>query len=104
MISRIWHARTTQANAGAYESLTLNEILPGIAGRRIEGYRGAHFLRRDLGGEVEFMTILWFDTLAGVRAFAGADHDAAVIHPKARGLLVRFDSKTTHYDVLATPA
>lgn len=30
MISRIWHGWTTKANAGAYENLLRQEILPGI--------------------------------------------------------------------------
>ena len=103
MISRLWHGWTTPANAAAYERLLLTEILPGIAARQIAGYRGAHLLRRDDEAEVEFMTILWFDSLDAVRVFAGEDYTASVVPPKARALLARFDSHAAHYETLLQP-
>jgi antibiotic biosynthesis monooxygenase (ABM) superfamily enzyme len=103
MISRIWHGWTSQENAAAYQSLLETEILPGIAARQIEGYRGAHLLRRDLENEVEFVTILWFDSAEAVREFAGPEHDAAVVPPKARALLSRFDDRSAHYQTLLEP-
>jgi hypothetical protein len=104
MISRIWHGWTTHENAGAYQALLETEILPGIAGRKIEGYRGAHLLRRDLETEVEFVTILWFDSAEAVREFAGREHDVAVVPPKARALLSRFDDRSAHYQTLLEPS
>jgi heme-degrading monooxygenase HmoA len=100
MISRIWHGWTSHDNATAYQSLLATEILPGIANRRVEGYGGAHLLRRDLEGEVEFLTILWFDSLDAVREFAGEEHEVAVVPAKARALLSRFDDRSAHYEVL----
>jgi len=99
MISRIWHGWTTPANADAYESLLKSEIFQGIQGREIAGYRGIHLLRRDLENEVEFVTIMWFDSIDAVRAFAGDDYEAAVVPPKARALLSRFDARSQHYEV-----
>ena len=101
MISRIWHGWTTPANADAYESLLKTEIFTGIQNRRIAGYRGIHLLRRELGNEVEFVTIMWFDSLDAVRAFAGDDYEAAVVPPKARVVLSRFDARSQHYQVEA---
>ena len=97
MISRIWHGWTTRENAAAYEALLRSEILPGIANRSIPGLRGAHLLRRDVSEGVEFVTILWFDTLDAVREFAGDDYEAAVVPEKARRLLTRFDARSQHY-------
>ncbi|HEU0054692.1 MAG TPA: hypothetical protein VFQ39_16010 [Longimicrobium sp.] len=99
MISRIWHGWTAPENADAYETLLRTEIFHAIGGRRIEGYRGIQLLRRDAGGEVEFVTIMWFDSIDAVRAFAGDDHEAAVVPPAARALLSRFDARSAHYDV-----
>ena len=45
------------------------------------------------------MTIMWFDSLDAVRAFAGEDYEAAVVPPKARMLLSRFDERSQHYKV-----
>jgi heme-degrading monooxygenase HmoA len=101
MISRIWHGWTTQANADAYEALLKSEIFVGIQDREIAGYRGIHLLRRDVGDEVEFVTIMWFDSLEAVRAFAGEDYAVAVVPPKAQALLSRFDERSQHYQVEA---
>lgn len=103
MISRIWRGWTTPSNAAAYQRLLLDEILPGIAAKRLPGYHGAHVLRRDLGTEVEFVTILWFDSLEGVRALAGDDYETAYVPPEARVVLARFDGRSQHYETLLTP-
>lgn len=101
MISRVWHGWTTPANADAYESLLKSEIFTGIKNRQIAGYRGIHLFRRDIGNEVEFVTVMWFDSLEAVRVFAGEDHEASVVPPKARALLSRFDARSQHYEVKA---
>jgi heme-degrading monooxygenase HmoA len=99
MISRIWHGWITPENADAYESLLKTEIFQGIQGRQIPGYRGIHLLRRDVGEEMEFVTIMWFDSVEAVRTFAGEDYEAAVVPPKARAILSRFDARSQHYEV-----
>ncbi|MGD9099415.1 MAG: antibiotic biosynthesis monooxygenase [Anaerolineae bacterium] len=101
MISRVWHGWTTPDNAGAYETLLKDEIFVGIAARQIAGYRGIHLLRRDLEDEVEFVTVMWFDSLQAVRTFAGEDYEVAVVPPAARALLSRFDARSGHYEVKA---
>ena len=99
MMSRIWHGFTTRENADAYEELLRAEIFDGIAGRQIAGYHGIELLRRECGDEVEFVTIMWFGSLDDVRAFAGDDYEVAVVPPKARQLLSRFDARSAHYDI-----
>lgn len=101
MISRVWHGWTTPENATAYETLLKSEIFTGIQSRQIRGYKGIHLFRRDLIDEVEFVTVMWFDTLEAVRDFAGEDYETAVVPPKARALLSRFDARSQHYEVKA---
>ena len=103
MITRIWRGWTTPQNAAAYQRLLLDEIFPGIASRQVPGYRGISLGRRDLGKEIEFVTVMWFDSLNAVRAFAGEDYEAAVVPPKARELLSRFDARSAHYEVIEKP-
>jgi hypothetical protein len=99
MISRIWHGYTTLENADTYEALLKEEIFTGIRDRQIQGYRGIQLLRRNLGGEVEFITEMWFDTLDSVRVFAGEDYEVAVVPPKARLVLDHYDARSQHYEV-----
>ncbi len=100
MISRIWHGWTTPANANAYETLLREEIFVGIQNRNIGGFRSIQLLRREVGGEVEFVTIMLFDSLDGVREFAGEDYEACVVPDKARAVLSRFDLRSQHYELL----
>jgi len=46
---------------------------------------------------------MWFDSLDVVRAFAGDDYEVAVVPPKARQLLSRFDGRSAHYHVVEVP-
>ncbi len=101
MISRIWHGWTTPDNADTYEALLKSEIFTGIQGRQISGYQGIQLFRRNVGDEVEFVTVMWFDSLDAVRIFAGDDYEAAVVPPKARAVLAHFDARSQHYEVRA---
>lgn len=99
MISRIWHGWTSLENAEAYESLLKSEIFLGIENRQIAGFKGIHLFRRNIGNEVEFVTIMWFESVDAVRAFAGENYEVAVVPSKARALLSRFDAYSQHYEV-----
>ena len=101
MINRIWHGWTTPENADAYESLVRSEVIPGIIAKNIPGFRGMHLLRRALEAEVEFITVMWFDVIENVQAFAGEDYEVAYVPPAAREVLARFDARSQHYDVVS---
>ena len=100
-IMRIWHGWTTPRNADAYEDLLKGEILPGI--HRVDGYGGAFLLRRETDGEVEFITITTWDSWEAIERFAGEGHTAAVVPPRARELLARFDEQSEHYEATWVP-
>lgn len=99
MICRIWHGWTAPENADAYERLLRSEIFRGIAARGIRSYHGIELLRRAADDSVEFVTMMWFDSIEAVREFAGADYEVAVVPPEARALLQRFDARSAHYEV-----
>ena len=97
MILRLWRGWTTPENAAAYERFLRGTMFPSM--RRVDGFAGAELLRRDDGDEVAFVTITRFESLDAVRAFAGDDHELAVVEPEARSLLSRFDERSTHYEL-----
>ena len=103
MILRFWRGWTTPDDAGAYERIVSDEVLPGIAALNVTGYQGAYLARRELGEEVEFATIMIFDSIDSVRMFAGDDHEAAYVPPRARALLARLDERSAHFETLLTP-
>ena len=99
MIARLWYGWTTPQNADAYESLLKIEIFLGILARKIAGFRRIELLRAPAGEEVEFATVMWFDSMEAIKAFAGANYETAVVPPKARAVLKRFDARSKHYEV-----
>jgi antibiotic biosynthesis monooxygenase (ABM) superfamily enzyme len=101
MISRVWHGWTTPANADTYEALLKSEIFVGIKERDIPGYHGIQLFRRNAGDEVEFITIMYFDSIESVRIFAGEDYEACVVLPQARAVLSHFDQRSQHYEVIS---
>ena len=100
MVGRIWHGWTKPENGDRYERLLKEEIFPGIAAKKVSGYRGIQLFRRALDNEeVEFVTIMWFDSWEAVKRFAGEDHELAYVPPKAREVLARFDERSQHYEI-----
>jgi antibiotic biosynthesis monooxygenase (ABM) superfamily enzyme len=98
MIARIWHGWTQPGDAKAYEKLLRDEIFPSIAARKIEGYRGAELFIREDHNEIEFVTLLRFDSMEAVKQFAGADASKPVIFPEAEVLIARME-QARHYRV-----
>ncbi len=101
MIVRIWHGWTSPGNADKYEALLKEEIFGGIQNRHILGFKSIQLLRRVAGEEVEFVTIMLFDSLEAVREFAGENYEVAVVPEKARAVLSRFDERSQHYEIRA---
>ena len=99
MISRIWHGWTTPENADKYEALLKEEIFVGIQNRHIHGLKSIQLLRRKVEDEVEFVTIMIFDSLDAVREFAGKDYEVAVVPQTARAVLAHFDERSQHYEI-----
>ena len=67
--------------------------------RSLRGSRGTLVLRRDAADLAEFETILLFDSLDDVRAFAGDDLERAVFFPEDDRYLVERDRGVRHYEV-----
>jgi hypothetical protein len=100
MIARVWHGWTTLDNAATYESFIRDEVFPGIDARNLEGYRGYEIFKRVMETEVEYMTVLRFDSIRDVKTFAGEHYEQAHLPDRARQLLARYDEFPQHYVVV----
>ena len=100
MICRLWRGWTTPDNADAYERIVRGSVIPGIESRRIQGFRHIDLMRRDLGAEVEFQTLMWFDSLDAIIAFMGEDYAVSHVPLAAQAVLKRFDERAAHYEVI----
>jgi heme-degrading monooxygenase HmoA len=100
LIGRIWHGWTTSKNADKYESLLKEETFSGIADKEVPGYKGIQLFRAPLhDDEVEFVTVMWFDSWDAVKQFAGEDYERAYVPAAAREVLARFDERSRHYEI-----
>jgi len=101
VIGRVWRGVALVADADAYVAHLKRATLPAL--RAIPGHQGSYVLRRDSGGTVEFVVITLWDSLEAIGAFAGDDHEAAVVPAEAQRLLTAYDERAVHYDVALEP-
>jgi heme-degrading monooxygenase HmoA len=101
-IKRIWHGWTTLENADEYQSILQNEVIPGIEAKNIAGLKKFEILRLDTKDEVEFVTIITFDSLQDVIAFQGEDYQKSYVPDNAQRVLKSWDLDTMHYELLDT--
>ena len=101
-IKRIWHGWTTLENADTYQRLLHDEILPGIEAKNISGYQKIELFRMDLNDEVEFVTIMTFDSIKNVIDFQGEDYKKCYVPDAAQCVLKRWDQESAHYETIET--
>jgi len=97
-VKRIWHGWATQENAPKYEELARGTVFPDIAAKNIPGYHGIELMKRDLGHEVEFMTIMTFDHIDNIKSFLGEDYTQCYVPDAVQQVLSRWDDTATHYE------
>ncbi|MFI5898514.1 antibiotic biosynthesis monooxygenase family protein [Actinoplanes sp. NPDC051513] len=97
MIARVWRGWASRETAEGYQRHYELDVAKHLG--QVAGFRGARLLRRNEGGEVEFISITYFASLDDVRAFAGDDPEAAVVEEAARKVLIRWDERVTHHQV-----
>ena len=97
-IKRIWHGWTTPENADTYQQLLHDYVFPSIEQKNIPGYLGVEMLRREHATEVEFVTIMSFESLQSVIDFQGEDYTRCYVPDSAQKVLKRWDEHASHYE------
>jgi antibiotic biosynthesis monooxygenase (ABM) superfamily enzyme len=97
MIARVWRGATAAEDADEYAAY-LEETGMQDA-RSLPGNRGTLVLRRVHDGRAEFETILLFDSLENIHAFAGDDIDVAVFFPEDDRYLIEREPTVRHFEV-----
>ncbi len=98
MISRHWRGLAKIDAAAAYENHLRTETLPAL--RRISGFIDAVILRRVLPNGIEFLVVTRWESIAAIESFAGVDIEAAVVPESVRAMMVEYDQRVRHYEVV----
>jgi hypothetical protein len=98
MIERHWSGLVQPGRAEAYVHHLEAETFPKL--RTLDGFVRARVLRREILDGTEFRIVSVWTSLDAVRAFAGDDVTLAVVPPPAQALMVRFDPRVVHYEVV----
>jgi antibiotic biosynthesis monooxygenase (ABM) superfamily enzyme len=96
VIARVWRGATRAEDAEEYADYLAESGMR--AARELPGSRGTLVLRRDEGELAEFVTILLFDSMDDVAAFASDDLERAVFFPEDDRFLVERDLSVRHYE------
>ena len=98
MIARHWRGLVKRDRAEAYIEHLQSQTLPQLV--QLAGFRDASIQRRDLPQGVEFLVVTVWDSLDAIRSFAGSDAESAVVPDKAREMMIEYDSRARHYEVV----
>jgi heme-degrading monooxygenase HmoA len=98
MISRQWRGLAHARHAEDYAQHLRSETFPQL--RAIQGFVGAQLLRRRVDRGVEFLVVTQWESLDAIQRFAGADAEAAVVPEKVQKMMIDFDRRVRHYEVI----
>jgi len=96
-ILRHWSAHATEAQLPKYLEHFSKNVLMEL--RRVPGFLGATVSTRHASKEVEIFVETTWRSLDAIRAFAGADLEAAVVAPEAAALLTSYDRRVRHSEI-----
>jgi len=98
MIARHWRGVAKREFADAYVEHLHSETFPQLV--QLPGFHDASLLRRDVEQGVEFLVVTVWKSLDAIRSFAGNDPESAVVPMKVQQLMIEYDRRARHYEVV----
>ena len=98
MIARHWRGYARGNRASDYEAHLREQTFPSLT--RIEGFVDASILKRPAPTGVEFLVVTRWRSMDAIRRFAGADVEAAVVPAEVEAMMIDYDRRVVHYEVL----
>jgi heme-degrading monooxygenase HmoA len=88
-----------RGEAGNYIHHLETETFPLISA--ITGFVKASILRRSTGDGVEFLIVTIWESMDAIRKFAGDDAEAAVVPKVVQGMMLSWEERVRHYEVVS---
>jgi heme-degrading monooxygenase HmoA len=98
MISRQWRGLARPNEAQNYIEHLRADTFPAL--RAIPGFVGASILSRPFGDGIEFLVVTQWRGLDDIARFAGADSEAAVVPAEVERMMIDYDHRVKHYEVV----
>ena len=99
MLVREWSATASEEGAAAYRAHFDEAVLPALHG--LPGFvRATLLIRRREEGPWKIRVLTVWQDLDAVRAFAGADAEAARVEPAAQAMLASYDARAVHWTLV----
>jgi heme-degrading monooxygenase HmoA len=75
-----------------------SETFPAL--QKIPGFVNASILSRPFGAGIEFVIVTSWDSMDAIAKFAGSDPEAAVVPAKAAAMMIEYDRRVRHFEVI----
>jgi heme-degrading monooxygenase HmoA len=75
-----------------------SETFPAL--QKIPGFVNASILSRPFGAGIEFVIVTSWDSMDAIAKFAGSDPEAAVVSAKAAAMMIEYDRRVRHFEVI----
>jgi heme-degrading monooxygenase HmoA len=98
MISRQWRGLAHPNRAQDYIEHLRTETFPAL--RKIPGFVDASVLSRPFGAGIEFLVVTRWGSMEALAKFAGSDPEAAVVPATAAAMMIEYDRRARHYEVV----
>jgi heme-degrading monooxygenase HmoA len=98
MISRQWRGLAKSSHADMYVEHLREETFLKL--KEISGFASASILRRTVPDGVEFLIVTTWESIDAIQGFAGPDVETAVVPPKVQAMMVEYDERVRHYEVV----
>lgn len=98
MIDRHWRGLARGDRAAEYEQHLRGETFPAL--ERIAGFLGGSIGRRPLANGVEFLVITRWTSLEAIALFAGDDIEVAVVPARVQAMMIEYDRRARHYEIV----
>jgi heme-degrading monooxygenase HmoA len=94
MIARIWHGRTSTADAKEYRKFVIKTGISEYT--EIEGNLGAQIWQREEGDVTHIYTVSWWKDFESIKEFAGEDFEKAKYYEEDKKYLLEFEPHVMH--------
>ncbi len=98
MILRLWRASASPTNPEGYLKHFRTNVAVEL--KSVDGFLGATLFRQNRPDAIEFLVLTCWASMDAVRAFAGDDTGKAVVEPGAVAVLIDYDDRVQHFQLV----